>query len=308
MKSKYMLLSQSKSAIAVIALVLVRIIVCAPCTSDDITNMDVSGCNCPSQFPSPATDLTCIGPAQVCSQTCGNPQMTISSRSMLTQCGQGCITANSECNGCYVWFHSLCSCIRDLQHGSTTTGCIPSDSLHPGHPNQPIWMLLNAGDLITSTQLLPGILQLNNAPDSDGGWRLGQQVFQQGHPGQTYNRERGSLAMNSVATRSEEQVHIHVCDNPASKIRDKLSSLWRDNYRTLQSVPLTTADGVINMARDIIDYLGSAQTPTITLGHVLPQALDLPRSFFVIHKNGVFHDGGYGPSIDCSYFRAKHVE
>ncbi|KAK9371940.1 uncharacterized protein V1513DRAFT_285974 [Lipomyces chichibuensis] len=85
--------------------------------------------------------------------------------------------------------------------------------------------------------------------------------------------------MNSVATRSEEQVHIHVCDNPASKIRDKLSSLWRDNYRTLQSVHLTTAEGFINMARDINDYLGSAQTPTITLGHVLPHSLDLRRSF-----------------------------
>ncbi|KAK9327448.1 hypothetical protein V1520DRAFT_283414 [Lipomyces starkeyi] len=270
--------SQSRSTIAVLALVLVRNIVCAPCTSDDITNMDVSGCDCPSQFPSPVTDLTCIGPAQVCSQTCGNPQMTIQSRSQLTQCGQGCITANSECNGCYIWFHSLCSCIRDLQHASTTTGCSPSENLHPGHPNQPIWMLLNAGDLITTTQLLPGILQLNNAPDPDGGWRLGQRVLQQGHSGQTYNRVRGSLAMNSVATRSEEQVHIHVCDNPVSKIRDKLSSLWRGNYGTLQPVPLTTAEGfrpgsemscrvspnsgaVIDMARDISGYIGSLVAP-----------------------------------------------
>ncbi|KAK9242115.1 hypothetical protein V1506DRAFT_548545 [Lipomyces tetrasporus] len=230
--------------------------------------MDVIGCDCPSQFP-PATSLTCTGPSQLCTQTCGNPQMTIQSRAMLTQCGQGCITANSNCNGCYLWFHSLCSCIRDLQHGSTTTGCMSSGNLNPGHPNQPVWMLLNARDLITTTQQLPGILQLNNARDPDGGWRLGQQ---------TYNRARGSLAMNSVATRSEEQVHIHVCDIPASKIRDKLSSLWRGNYATVQSVPLTTAEGfkpgsemscrvspnngaVIDMARDIDRYLGSLVTP-----------------------------------------------
>jgi hypothetical protein len=32
-------------------------------------------------------------------------------------------------------------------------------------------------------------------------------------------------------------------------------------------------------------------TPMITLGHVLPQALDLPRSFSVIHKNECANDG-----------------
>ncbi|KAK9481754.1 hypothetical protein V1527DRAFT_478632 [Lipomyces starkeyi] len=79
--------------------------------------------------------------------------------------------------------------------------------------------------------------------------------------------------MNSVSTRSEEQV-----DNPVSRIRDKLSSRWRDNYRTQQPVPLTTAEGfrpgsemscrvspnsgaVIDMARDINGYLGSLVPP-----------------------------------------------
>ncbi|KAK9321252.1 hypothetical protein V1517DRAFT_374887 [Lipomyces orientalis] len=280
MKSKYILLSQLRSAIVVLVLVLVRNTACAPCTSNDIENMDVSGCDCPSQFPSPPSDLTCVGTAaQVCSQTCGNPQTTIPSRAKLIQCGQGCIAANSECNGCYVWFHSLCSCIHDLQHGSTTTGCVASGNLNPGHPNQPVWMLLNAGDLITTTQQLTGILQLNNAHDPDGGWRLGQQLFQQGHAG--INRAAGSLAMNSVATRSEEQVHIHVCNNPTSHLRDTLSSLWRGNYGTLQSVPLTSGfkpgsemscrvsankGEVINMARDINDYLGSHASPPASCG------------------------------------------
>ncbi|KAK9369489.1 hypothetical protein V1509DRAFT_652245 [Lipomyces kononenkoae] len=262
-----MLLSQSKSAIVVLVLVLVRNIVCATCTTNDISNMDVSGCDCPSNFPPPA-DLTCTAQAQVCSQTCGNPQQIVTSRSKLVQCGQGCVTANSNCNGCYVWFHGLCLCIHHLQSGSPTN-CIPSGRLTPGHPNPPIWMVLNDRDLITTTQKLTGILQLNTAPDPDGGWRLGQQNIK---------RASGSLAMNSVATRSEEQVHIHVCDILSSKIRDKLSSLTRSSYGSLQSVPLTAAEGfkpgsemscrvspnkgaVVDVARDINSTLAGLRPP-----------------------------------------------
>jgi hypothetical protein len=135
-------------------------------------------------------------------------------------------------------------------------------------------MVLSQGDLMTTTELIPGILELQNANDPDGGFRFGQDTLRNGHPKQTYSRGTGTLSMNSVVTRSEEQVHIHLCDKPSSKIRDILDTKWRGAYGSLASVDLSslgtantamscrvspTKGADVNVARDIMQYQANIQ-------------------------------------------------
>jgi len=91
-------------------------------------------------------------------------------------------------------------------------------------------MLLSANDLITTTQLLPGILELSQAHNPEAGWTLGQD---------TYKRDQQGLAINSVQSRSEEQIHIHVCPigTTAQTLRDTLSHRKYSDYVTLADVP-----------------------------------------------------------------------
>ncbi|KAJ5382973.1 hypothetical protein N7517_000884 [Penicillium concentricum] len=198
--------------------------------------MDVSQCDCPAKFPPDPKNLTCLTSPQTCYQACGNPPIRIQSRAQLTTCNSGCVSSNSDCNGCYIWFHSLCGCIRDLQSPNPKANCIPDKKITPGKASPPVWMVTSRGDLITTTQLLPGILQLHTAPDADGGFQLGQKTLRSGHPEQEYNRANGTLAINSALTRSEEQIHIHLCQNPASSTRDLLSGLNRSDYKVLKWV------------------------------------------------------------------------
>ncbi|KFZ23391.1 hypothetical protein V502_02133 [Pseudogymnoascus sp. VKM F-4520 (FW-2644)] len=133
-------------------------------------------------------------------------------------------------------------------------------------------MLLNSRTLITTTQQVRGILELDQVKDSDGGFRLGQQVFQQNIK---FDRATGALALNSVATRNEEQIHIHVCGIgiKTSKLRILLSKLKPTDYNTLKPVTLSPPDfitgsamscrisptpgAIIDVARDINNYLQS---------------------------------------------------
>jgi hypothetical protein len=123
--------------------------------------------------------------------------------------------------------------------------------------------------LITTTQLIPGILQLDTAPDIDGGFRLGQDTLStQGI------RSTGTLAMNSVSTRSEEQIHIHVCDYPGSPLRDIIDGLDVNKYKSSQPVDLSALHksnaamncrvapnpGVdVNTGRDVVEWLKQYQ-------------------------------------------------
>jgi hypothetical protein len=242
------------------------------CTSDDISKMDVSGCTCPSDFPSPPSNLVCKGNSMDCPITCNqSPPSPLVPRAQLSQCESGCVNANFRCNGCYIWFSSLCRCLRDFQAGSQTN-CVASPVIPPGSPKpgQPAsWVLLHTGDLITTTQLIPGILQLDTATDIDGGFRLGQDTLKN-----KGIRSTGTLAMNSVTTRSEEQIHIHVCDWPNSPLRDIIDGLDVNKYQTSQSVPLgalhkanaavncrvSPNTGVdVNVSRDIVNWLKQYQ-------------------------------------------------
>lgn len=239
------------------------------CTSDDIAKMNVRGCTCPSTFPQPPSNLVCVTPSGQCPINCNPPPppSPVIPRAELSQCYSGCVDANFECNGCYIWFSSLCRCIQDFQAGTQTT-CIasPSIGVGPPQPNQsPSWVVLGGGDLITTTDLIPGILQLSSAADVDGGFRLGQDTLNN-----RGIRGTGTLAINSVSTRSEEQIHIHVCDHPGSAVRGILDELRRDDYKTTSSVDLSALPEPsaamscraspnrgedINMGRDIVDWL-----------------------------------------------------
>ncbi|CAG7977581.1 unnamed protein product [Penicillium salamii] len=150
---------------------------------------------------------------------------------------------------------------------------IPSRITHglhrqPGHrPRSPVTSPI----LPTTTQLIPGILQLQTAIDIDGGFRLGQDTINSQQA-----RDSLALAMNSVSTRSEEQIHIHLCDSTKTGITGILDQLDRNMHRTSKPVPLgalhkpTAAmncrvspnSGVdINMGRDIVEWLSQFHGP-----------------------------------------------
>lgn len=129
-------------------------------------------------------------------------------------------------------------------------------------------MVLASGTLITTTELIPGILQLKNTPDIDGGFRLGQRTINDHQ-----ERDSKALAMNSVSTRSEEQIHIHLCDS-SDDIRGILDQLNPAAYTTSQPVDLSglhkpnaamrcrvspTAGEDVNMGRDVVAWLNQYQ-------------------------------------------------
>lgn len=157
---------------------------------------------------------------------------------------------NASCNSCYLWFQNLCSCIQKLLY-SQSTNCKNSTALKA---NNLVWMLLENQRLITTTQPMSGIERLQDIDlHADEGWR-----FAQGH----YNRSTQALAMNSMASRTEEQIHIHVCDvknrtcYPSGRTREILSCLFRDEYTILKPVPLMLGDTKCKVADkkgDLID-------------------------------------------------------
>jgi CDP-diacylglycerol pyrophosphatase len=63
--------------------------------------------------------------------------------------------------------------------------------------------------------------------DSEDPWTFGQSL------------QREALALNSVQSRDEEQIHIHVCTGN-SGVKKRLSSLDPEDYKTLQEVPKTS--------------------------------------------------------------------
>lgn len=227
MKFKDQLALNPLFIIAVLFLVLTKNTEAAQCTANQISSLSVNGCDCqqsgvPVQCPllapqcgSPPTDVVPIN------QNNGGQILW----------GQGCVDANFGCHGCYLWYGSLCHCLKNP--GVCTTIKVPGN---------PIWALLSntaPRGLITTSQKLPGILQLDQAPQPHLGWQLGQYILKHPNPDPAvkYTRASGSLAMNSVATRTEEQIHIHVCDNPTSNLRQDLSKLLRSKYTTWELVP-----------------------------------------------------------------------
>jgi hypothetical protein len=63
--------------------------------------------------------------------------------------------------------------------------------------------------------------------DSEDPWTFGQSL------------QREALALNSVQSRDEEQIHIHVCTGN-SGVKNRLSGLDPEDYKTLREVPKTS--------------------------------------------------------------------
>ncbi|KAK7181193.1 hypothetical protein PSPO01_12825 [Paraphaeosphaeria sporulosa] len=173
----------------------------ATCGTADIVGNSVANCDCPTR-----TSLTpsCGGKGM----KCNDPYCHVDTTGELVECFEGCVQGNIECDACYLYFHSLCLCMK-----KSNLNCIQSGD----------WWLLNDHKLITTSKKVPGILQLGS---DNGGWEFGQSLL---GAGTVASRQWGTLSVNSVLSRDEEQIHIHVCDNPSSALRTHLSTLnWYD--------------------------------------------------------------------------------
>ncbi|KAJ6119537.1 hypothetical protein N7523_003817 [Penicillium sp. IBT 18751x] len=174
------------------------------CKSAWIQGIDVGSCNCVS-----GTSSTC----KPCALgQCGQTALSSSSHLNPKACGQGCVDANMDCDSCYIWFDQVCTCVKA---GTCKTSWTPTST-------NPAWVLLPAGDLISTTQLMPGILELN----SDEPWQFGQSQ---------YSRKSQALAINSVFRRTQEQIHVHVC--PANTMtQGVLDNLNPANFQKMSQV------------------------------------------------------------------------
>lgn len=152
------------------------------CDTNQISHMDVAPGTC-----------TCEGQLFGCSSNCGVCGIASVPKKVRNCAPGGCQDNQYDCQGCGLWFHTLCDCIQHPQT-CTNNGVIKANG-------PPVWVSLENDNLITTTELLPGILEMGTSHDA--GW-----VFAQGQ----YKPGYMSLWLNSVRARDQEQVHIHICD------------------------------------------------------------------------------------------------
>jgi hypothetical protein len=89
------------------------------------------------------------------------------------------------------------------------------------------WVKIASGKLITTTEHTPGILELH----SEAPWEWGQS---------TLDRQNKALAINSVKTRTQEQIHVHDC--PVKEIAQRiLASQNYDNFKTIAAINMPVA-------------------------------------------------------------------
>jgi hypothetical protein len=234
--------------------------VSAPCSAIQIQNINV---------PPPDTCVCLTGSAtgtKAVTYTCPpNPTGTPMTAKFCLKGKDTCSDdANMGYDVCSLWFHSLCWCIQMLLHNPTKTNCKYRGCLNTC-PKPKVWMLLERQDLITTTEPLQGILELQNSFDPDGGWTLGQEN----------KNSSQALAMNSLGSRSQEQIHIHVCSvvtgNLSGDLRSILTCRDRSKHEKLTEVPDMPAYAktrtfckvspkkfeTIRIARDIQDFIVS---------------------------------------------------
>jgi hypothetical protein len=229
----------------------------ASCTSWQIENLDLNnGCDC--------FDSSSSSGCNACTYTYCHTQ--IPTKYSLAACHAGCVDANLKCESCNIYFGSLCQCIGQIESGHSTS-CVASNNPVP-KSGPPIWMLLGKHDLITTSQRMPGILELGQATHPNEGWLLGQQ---------NYDKKTQALTMNSVATRTEEQIHIHICPivqgHQSASTRQILSQLQRKDYtaqsKSVSAVPpgsemscrVVAKEGdPIDIGREIVRYLNSGSS------------------------------------------------
>jgi hypothetical protein len=159
------------------------------CDSQNISTMHINECECRDWGNGCST--SCVA------DSCGIP----SDDKKVKSCSGGCTDDEAECAGCGLWFSSVCRCVKEGK-------CWPSGPIQPG--GAPVWFVTKpttAGEdvLITTNELLPGIVEMSrrDSAQHDMGWR---------HAQEHYNSSSQALAINSYRVRTEEQVHIHICN------------------------------------------------------------------------------------------------
>lgn len=165
------------------------------CKSNAITHKDVLGCNCQGH-------LNLCSVSNPPCQTCGLDIQKRSTNSHTPACIPGCTDNDSKCSSCGIWFSTLCNRIKDCLKGK------PCDSSVKISKNGPMaWVLLPGGTepLITTTDLLPGILEMADHPT------IYRDAFNFAQDPKHFNIDKQSLALNSVRSRTMEQFHIHIC-------------------------------------------------------------------------------------------------
>ncbi|KAJ5907360.1 hypothetical protein N7495_000042 [Penicillium taxi] len=183
------------------------------CGTADISSNSVGNCECAPSFSEDGCGA-CTDPF------CGDAKL----KGKLAVCNAGCVQQNLNCSACGLYFGSVCRCLKGA----------------PGCSNNGDWWLLNSHDLISTTKRVPGIVQLGS---DNTGWQLGQTLLAWtgiSLSTGTATRKTGTLAVNSVKQRDEEQIHIHVCNRPNNQLRDYLSTKVRpDQFQSLK--PLETS-------------------------------------------------------------------
>lgn len=182
------------------------------CTSKRIFDNHVGKCSC-RDFTTSTSAMHCNKKCMV-SGSCGSEPAGFS----LANCNGDCTSsANSDCDACGIWLHSLCECLQGLAH------CTESN---PGG-----WWRLNQ-NLATPNQPIPNILDLQMHPNlARLAWDFGQTVADLSTTG---------LAINPARTVTQDQVHMHICP-VNSNMQGALAKLTYQSYSSLKPVRLNGA-------------------------------------------------------------------
>lgn len=205
------------SLVAIISLYLVliqRIAGLPDCTSHQIQQNDLSGCDCYGNDHK--CDNKC--PAGPFDPKC--PQQE--SQVFLQDCGAHCATEkNHHCQSCWIWFQAVCSCVKN-------GGCLQSSL------KAPFWAKITHG-LISTSVLIPNILDLQSSQHalSISGWDFGQQ--------KASDPKTQALVINSAHSITENQIHMHTCNTNAG-MQQFLTDLYKGHpttafYKTLKDIP-----------------------------------------------------------------------
>lgn len=158
-----------------------------PCNVNNIRFMDVASCTCEPHHTTSAKPGC---------NTCG---WQIKERHTWS-CIPGCVESDWDAQGCGLYFSTLCDCLKG---GCKHTGQIKKDG-------DMIWVLTPKGEkLVTTSDKIAGIKEMvDDHKKYNSGWDFAQDNYLPGTQ---------ALALNSLRSRTHEQIHIHVCTKPDSQ-------------------------------------------------------------------------------------------
>jgi hypothetical protein len=184
------------------------------CTASDITLGLVATC-------------TCRDASNAC------PNCYLQQNAGLVNCYAPCDIDNRECQSCNIYYGGVCRCLKLISGITTGTACTGNRAwAGPGKGLPPVWILGVPGvlgsRLISSTILNSGIEQLAEMPDNNGGWTLGFQHI---------DTSTQALSINSRATRSRNEIHLHLC---TKKLEPQVTLANQDPTKFATFKPLGT--------------------------------------------------------------------